>query len=204
MLRSKSTGFSLIELLITVAVLLVLVGFGVPSFISAIKDSRVDSIISRTIGSLYLARSEAVKRSSSVTVCARATDTSCGSDWNNGWIVFVDNTQGGAAGTAGQLDANDEVLQTTEPLDKTDLSVTGSLAQDASSASNSETRDFIRYRPSGRNSWSGGTFALCDDRGVEHARVLHLVLTGDIRKGRTKNDETPEDVHGTAIVCPTL
>ena len=101
-------GFTLIELLVSLAVLMVLVGLGVPSFVSAMKNSKLNEDYSLLVGSLYLARSEAVKRSSNVTVCARATDTSCGDNWDNGWLVFSDNTANGS-GSAGVVDTDDDL-----------------------------------------------------------------------------------------------
>jgi type IV fimbrial biogenesis protein FimT len=84
-------GFTLIELLITAAILVIVLAFAVPSFESIIQNNRSVSLSNDLIGSLYLARSEAVKRGVSVSVCA-AADTnydSCGNDWSLGWIVFV-------------------------------------------------------------------------------------------------------------------
>ena len=66
--RKLNQGFTLIELLVAVAVCGILLGIGVPSFADAIKESRISSQYNTLVGSLYLARSEAVKGSSEVTV----------------------------------------------------------------------------------------------------------------------------------------
>ena len=200
--RNTSKGFTLIELLITVAVFVVLVGLGVPSFVSAIKNTKLTGDFTPLISALYLARSEAVKRSSSLTVCARASDNSCGDDWNNGWLVFTDNIQGAAGGVAGKVDANDAVLSVSPPLDGRSLEAAGSLAPNTNSVSNTAARDFITYSSTGGNNWSGGTFVMCDDRGEEHALTVNLAITGDIRKGRTKGGDIPVDVLGIDITCP--
>lgn len=202
--RNRSKGFTLIELLITIAVFLVLVGLGVPSFMSAIKNSKLNRDYSQLIGSLYLARSEAVKRSGTVTVCARETDDSCGTDWNNGWLVFTDNTQGepGTVGEAGTVDGTDVILSISPPLDGRRLSAKGTSFPNPSSAGSSTTQSEIIYSSTGGSSWSGGTFVMCDDRGEEHAVTTNLALTGDIRKGRTRNGAIPVDVHGINVECP--
>jgi len=203
--RNTSKGFTLIELLITVAVFSILVGLGVPSFVAAMKNSRLNSDYSQLIGALYLARSEAVKRSATITVCARATDNSCRTNledgWNNGWLVFIDNTQGAAAGNPGQVDASDEILSISPPLDGREVTASGSPEHLVNSINNTTDRTFITYRSTGGNNWSGGTFVMCDDRGDEHAVTANIALTGDIRKGRTKSGEIPVDVLGTEISC---
>ena len=203
--RNRSKGFTLIELLITLAVFLVLVGLGVPSFMSAIKNSKLNADYSQLIGALYLARSEAVKRSGSVTVCARKTDNSCGDDWNNGWLVFTDNTQGapGTVGVAGTVDGTDEILSISPPLDGRKLSAKGTSFRNPSSAGNAVDQTEIIYSSTGGSSWSGGTFVMCDDRGEKHAVTTNLALTGDIQKGRSRNGDIPTDVYGLDVECPT-
>lgn len=194
-------GFTLIELLVSLAVLMVLVGLGVPSFVSAMKNSKLNADYSQLVGSLYLARSEAVKRSSNVTVCARATDTSCGNNWDNGWLVFSDNTANGS-GSAGVVDIDDDIFNIVAPLEGRNVTSLATVSPNPSSAANSTPQMFVRYNPRGGNNWSGGTFTICDDRGEESALALHLVLTGDIRKGRTSSAGIIEDLHGLPVVCP--
>lgn len=85
-----SRGFSLIELMVTISILAILIAIAVPSFTSAIRDSRIDSLSRELQGALQLARSEAVKRRVNVVVCRRnAAGTACenGTDWGSGWLV---------------------------------------------------------------------------------------------------------------------
>lgn len=200
----KSNGFTLIELMVSLAVVLILVGLGVPSFVSAMKNSQLSSDFSDLTRSLYLARSEAVKRTSRVAVCARADDTTCGADWNQGWIIFVDNDQG-EANTTGIINATDEILRFTPPLDnKRKVQAYGSPSHAVSSSSNSVIQSYIQYRTDGASSLSGGTFVMCDDRGANYARSVNIMLTGDIRQGRKKGGNTLQDVNGVAIVCPNI
>ena len=107
-----STGFSLLELMITVAVLAILLGLGVPALTQFIRDNRLTAQTNALVGSLNLARGEAAKRGLPVAVCAAtvAAEPTCAaagaSDWANGWLVFTDRT-----GDIGKFDADDELLQ---------------------------------------------------------------------------------------------
>lgn len=202
--RRQQKGFTFVELIIAVAISLILLGLGVPSFISAVKNSKLGASYGDIVSSLYLARSEATKRPGRVSVCARQSDTTCGSDWNNGWIIFTDNSVGASAGAAGIIDASDEVLRVYEPLENMALLVNATPDQTTPSASNSEPQTFIQYRPDGSTSWSTGTFLICDDRGAIFARTSNVVLTGDIRKGRKKSGQAPIDVNGVSLTCPAL
>lgn len=192
-------GFTLIELIIALAIAGILIGVGVPSFMGAIKNSCTSSDYNSVVGALVLARSESVKSARRVTVCPRSSDTACGTDWNNGILVFQDNTI-----------APDEVAAVVDPLD-TILAVESELNCDNTlnnfgstdrTATTATPRNFIRYAPDGSTDWSNGSFVLCDDRGSEHSRSINIVLTGDVRRGRTNGTSNiPTDVFGREISC---
>jgi type IV fimbrial biogenesis protein FimT len=82
-------GFTLIELLVIMTVLAVMLGLGVPSFRNFIASQRVKSAAYELSTSMLLARSEAIKRNTSVTI----TPVTSG-DWTSGWNVTY--TAGGA------------------------------------------------------------------------------------------------------------
>ena len=86
MMNKSIKGFTLIELMVALVVLSILTSVGVPSFSKMIKNSRQSATYNALISDLSFARSEAVKRSNVVVVCARNTDTSCqaSNDWNDG------------------------------------------------------------------------------------------------------------------------
>lgn len=85
-------GFTLLELLITVAVLAIVLAIGVPSFADMIRNNRLASESNELVTSITLARSEALKRGIPVSVCPRSGATCADStDWSNGWLVFTDD-----------------------------------------------------------------------------------------------------------------
>jgi len=83
-------GFTLIELIVAMAVAGVLLGVAVPSFVQVLKDGRLSSDATCLNLSLFAARSEAVKRSGDVTVCPYGSAAQCGSDWTKGVLVFTE------------------------------------------------------------------------------------------------------------------
>ena len=188
-------GFTLVELMVTLAVAAILLGIGVPSFAGAIKNARLSTPWSELRQSLLLARSEAVKGSHVVAVCARASDTACGTDWDDGWLVYIEDPSG-TAGTVG----SGTVLRISEPVhDEVDVEGTGSNNRTAAGAS---ARAYIRYLASGEADWTNGFFVLCDDRGATHALGLNVALTGDIRSARTAADaDAVADVFGREVTC---
>jgi len=97
----RHAGFTLIEVVVFVAVLAILMSVAVPSFVSTIAGNRASSYANDFVSSLNYARGEAVARRAAVTMCTSANGTSCRasndtdkSNWQKGWIVTVptDNT----------------------------------------------------------------------------------------------------------------
>ncbi|MEH6686100.1 MAG: GspH/FimT family pseudopilin [Halopseudomonas sabulinigri] len=90
-------GFTLIELMVTIAVLAVIISLAVPSFSSIIRDNRLFSLSQELRGTLQQARSEAVKRNEVVTVCRSnvgSTDCANGTAWEAGWLIKVGSGTG--------------------------------------------------------------------------------------------------------------
>lgn len=77
-----SRGFTMIELLVTMTLIGVMLGIGVPSFRSFVAGQQVKSATYELMTALMLARSEAVKRNKSVTVTPQAAGA-----WAGGWKV---------------------------------------------------------------------------------------------------------------------
>lgn len=87
-------GFTLIELMVAIAVLAILLGIAVPSFNDATLSSKLGSYANSLVASANLARGEAIKRNTTVTLCVSANGTSCATTggWEQGWIVACQTT----------------------------------------------------------------------------------------------------------------
>jgi len=81
--RYRSGGFTLIELIITLAVLGIVLAFGVPAFNGVIENSRVTTQANTLLGAVNYARSEAVKRGETVSLQSEA------GGFDRGWCVIL-------------------------------------------------------------------------------------------------------------------
>ena len=110
-LRAAHRGFTVIELMVVVAILAVLAALATPSFTPLVERWRVRQAADGLQSALYYTRSEAIKRGGNVTIRKEPSGTngcalgSNASDWECGWFVFVDSNNNGTQ------DAGEEVLQ---------------------------------------------------------------------------------------------
>ena len=83
-------GFTVVELMIAIAVLAILVALAVPNFNDASLSARLNGFANSLVASAQVARSEAIKRNTSITLCRSANGTSCAGSggWQQGWIIM--------------------------------------------------------------------------------------------------------------------
>ncbi|WP_233244332.1 GspH/FimT family pseudopilin [Acidovorax sp. HMWF029] len=118
----RALGFTAIELLVVVTILAVLAALAGPSFGPLIERWRTNQAVNNITSTIYLARSEAIKRGGKVSVrkiangtdgCTFAPDND---EWSCGWIIFVDTDEDG------NLDAGEEILQSFPMPTNVDIS----------------------------------------------------------------------------------
>ena len=87
---NRQSGFTLVEMIMTMAVGAILLTFAIPSFRYITNSNRIAAEINGLLGDLQFARSEAIKEGVSVSVCVSSSGTACTgtNNWQNGWIVI--------------------------------------------------------------------------------------------------------------------
>lgn len=99
MYSRRSKGFTLVELMITVAVVAILAAIAFPSFQQVLRSNRVASANNEVMGLVALARSEAIRNKRGGGVCGSSNGTSCDGDWGKGMLAWSDTDPDGALGT---------------------------------------------------------------------------------------------------------
>jgi len=102
---AQQRGFTLVELMITIAVAAILLMIGIPSFQNAINTSRLNGAANELLSDLMFARTSAISQGQRVSVCTSNNQATCTfSTWGGGWIVFDDLNRNG------QVDAPAETV----------------------------------------------------------------------------------------------
>ena len=169
MSRQKVTGFTLLELMVIIAILAILITLALPSFQGTLRSNRVATASNELLASLSLARSEGIRSTRGGGVCASADGTTCGVDWNAGWLVWTDEDADGA------LDVGEPVVRYSQG--KPRLTVVGPAAS-------------IAFDRRGRLRAAGGqSISLAPEGAGTPARCLRIVQIG--ATGRTGVQRNP-------------
>lgn len=178
--HSTSTGYSLIELIISLGIAVILINLAAPAGAFLLNDTKTSAEVNRFAGELQYARSQAVKQSRHVSICKSLDQLNCAStgEWHNGWIIFVDHNR-------------DRARNSGEPLLRKGSIDTASINLKYSAF---PTSNYVVYYPSGR-SLGNGTFTFCDTSGNATPRALVLYKTGRLRTDNVMPD-------GSSLICP--
>ena len=162
----SNRGVTLIELMVTVAIIAILAGLAAPSFVRLIASNALATQANSLLADVRLARSEAIKRGHSVTLCptgnASNLDSCSGNDWKAGWIVFADTDSNNAKG------AGETILRRQE-------SFTNSAGITGSSISS------IRFNADGRVPGGAANLTFNAINDAAPSRAICIAITGRAR-----------------------
>ncbi|MCF6202979.1 MAG: GspH/FimT family pseudopilin [Methylococcaceae bacterium] len=178
--KYENLGFTLLELMVTIAIAGILTVVAVPNFSQTIRNSRLTTNINRLVASLNYARSEAIKRNHAVSI--RKNDTY----WESGWIIFADINGNGVQ------NAGDTLLREYEPMPNNfTLRATGI--------------NRVTYRASGIS--GNSSFVLCDNGDGNNipepntSKLMIINTIGRVRMGTDSNKNgIQEKFDGTEII----
>lgn len=176
---NRNAGFTLIELIVTLALAAIILTIGVPSFQEAIQNNRRTTQVNEFISALNITRSEAIRRGMQITMCKSTDGTNCNTTacdastgnncWEKGWIIFADTNSSGGP-DAGEI-----------------INVHSAFSSNMSLRAGSAFTSWIAYLSNGMSKGNGSTatdtdtnrtFRICDSRGVDQARFAVINTTG--------------------------
>lgn len=163
----RERGLTLLELLITLAILTILITIGLPSFSRQIQSSRLAANTEELRSAIQLARAAAVSRNQRVTL--RNTGS-----WESGWRAFVDGNENGL------LDNGEPLIFSGGALESVDISWNDKYAADYVSFIGSG----VSRRVSGALQMA--TFRVCPSEGTE-GYTLTLSASGRLRSSRVSD-----------------
>lgn len=171
----RELGFTLYELLMTLLVIGVVLSLGIPNLRDFSANSRIAATANDLHSSFLVARSEAARSKSNITICASANSqlaaANCNGTFDDGWIIFVDTN-----GDLQRLGATENVLRRNPAIDTSiNINVNGGAT-------------FFSFAPTGLGRGDVGgntafsTAILCDGRGNTKAAggsssARYLVVT---------------------------
>lgn len=168
--RTRQNGFSLAELMITVAIVAIIASVALPRFNDLIVQTRLSSQANELVAAVSLARTAAIETGEGGGLCpANADQTGCGGSWQNGWVAWADRNGNGSADVG-------EVLSVGSISDQDTLAGLAELRFDG------RGRRAIPAPASGNSNMSLRP-AVCDS-GKEFLRTLTVTPVGSISVGK--------------------
>lgn len=165
--RDSVLGISIVELVVSLAVVSILATTGVPAFSNFIQSNRISESAFDVLGTINLARGEAVKRRTRVVLCRSgnpaAATPACGggaNNWTTGWLIFS------AGDTNSTYEAATDTLLGTGVVSSSNVTI----------FTNSTSNNNLEFNSDGTTNESGGTarFAVCDKRGGAYGRQVNV------------------------------
>jgi len=139
----KTKGFTLLELMVVLALAGVLATLAAPSFRSLLLESRVTSVANEFVSSLYSARSLSISQGRRVTLCTSRDGVTCEKSihWSSGWLLFEDDAN------FGEIDPGERIVWFHEKLPNSFIL-----------KGNQAVQSYISYTPEGMARSKNGGF----------------------------------------------
>ncbi len=159
-------GFTLVELIITMAIAGILFSSAIPAFSNMLVHNQQTSVLQTLFTHLNFARAEAIKSNQHVLLCKSSNGNQCSTttSWSDGWLIFSDTD-------------NNKMVNDDEYVIYTQQSLPRNISLGYKGFG---SKNYFRYYPDGRSS-ANGTFTLCSRSDEKSALVIIISRVGRAR-----------------------
>lgn len=174
-------GVTLLEILITLALISVLAAWAVPSFQNSLRNSAIQTITADFLSTLSFARAEAIRLKQTIIICPSENGTTCteSNSWENGWLIYADKNN---SNTLDSPDGEPELLKT----------FSGSEASAISLRPSTDLGTPIQFDTQGKIVTDLGYFVACSDGKIESAKTIILTRFQPRLGSDSDGDNIPE------------
>lgn len=183
----KGSGFTIVELLVVLAIVAILLLSALPSFDSMVKRNQTTASLNRLVGAINHTRHAAVQYGATTTLCAVKTTGKCGNSWTEDLTVFTDHNRNA------WLDEEDEVISIIRSFGSSDSVKWRSF----------QNRQYLQMTALGYTNFQNGNFVVCPGNGdARLARQIVVNVQGRVRINRSVNEAGhPVDRNKKALRC---
>lgn len=185
--HSRQRAFTLVELLVCLAIIAIVSGYMSPSFSAMVERNRAATAINWIVTAIIFTRDSAITMEQTVTLCPSSTGHVCGGRWYDGVIAFTDANQDR------HIDGSDRLLRRFMfPVKGATLSWHAF-----------RNRQYIQMTAEGFTNYQNGNFLYCPpDNDPRFARQLVINMQGRSRLSHDRNgDGIVDDVRGHDLIC---
>ena len=188
-MKNKLSGFTLIELMITVVIIGITLGLGVPMLGTVMTNNELTSRSNNLVAAIHFARSESIKRGERVVLCASTTamdvipTCSVTNNWLPGYIIFYDDDD------SGTFNPGDELIKqfANNVADTPSISITAEVLHKDDPVTISNYISFVSPRGEpqqvdGNN--QSGIFRICDLGDTDKVRGVMMHPSGRVYSSR--------------------
>lgn len=189
LLQMKARGFTLVELVITLALVAILAGIAAPSLTHLIATTRHSGVINDTHRMFALARSYAVHKKTLTTICPLSPALKCTNDWNGSVSVFPDKNN--------DKQPDDAHIHQTFKLTKGHSRIYSRTAG----------RGYFQLSPNGMSHGTMGSLFACSNSDSDDVKLSYLALSIGGRLRTLHDNDGDGEIRlpwGDTIICPTI
>ncbi len=185
---NKQIGVTLIESMVTIAILVILTTIAAPSFLGLIASSELSSTTNDLIAAIAKTRNQAISTGTRVSICKSADGTQCtnSGNWEQGWISFIDTTR---SGNTAAKDAGEKIISVSQTTSSRNIVIQG----------DANLIQYISFGSDGTSKTMGGaplvgTIRVCSSSDSlsdsNRARDINLTFTGRTSVVKVTSDST--------------